>query len=249
MKWLLLFALLLSACSPAPETDIPPIKVSSKPDKATVKDSLTVDQWEERFQQVHGSAFDPLSRLDREKMAMLKGEAAVKESLTTPTPEKSSVVGDRQAILDVGRKLVGQSETHGANRSPVIDAMNRLTGVPMGSPYCASFNAWCYFEGNAPSGWPKSAWSPDWVRSPTWTAAKGGKPPKPADAFGIYFASKSRVAHTGLIETWGDASAVTIEGNTSPSAEFGAASDRDGDGIWRKRRLIRQIYAVRDWVE
>ena len=127
--------------------------------------------------------------------------------------------------------------------------MNRLTGVPMGSPYCASFNAWCYHEGGAPPGWPKSAWSPDWVRSPTWSATKGGRTPKPADAFGIYFASKGRVAHTGLIETWGDASAVTLEGNTSPGAEFGAASDRDGDGIWRKRRLIRQIYAVRRWVE
>lgn len=200
------------------------------------------DPWTARFQAVHGSVFDPHSRLDREKMAALKGET----SPPAPAPRWSV---DRQAILEAGRRLVGQTETHGANRSPVIDAMNRLTGVPMGSPYCASFNAWCYQEGGAPPGWPKSAWSPDWVRSATWTAAKGGRTPKPADAFGIYFASKGRVAHTGLIETWGEASAVTLEGNTSPSAEFGAASDRDGDGIWRKRRLIRQIHSVRDWVE
>ncbi len=155
----------------------------------------------------------------------------------------------RERVLTVARSLVGQTEKGGANRSEVIDAMNRLTGVPLGSPYCASFNAWCYTHGEAPPGWPKSAWSPDWVRSPTWRVASGGVTPEPGDAFGVWFSSKGRVAHTGLIESWGEASAVTLEANTSPSAEFGANADRDGDGIWRKRRLRRQIHSARRWLD
>jgi hypothetical protein len=42
---------------------------------------------------------------------------------------------------------------------------------------------------------------------------------------------------------------VTVEGNTSPDAAPGSAADRNGDGVWSKRRLIRQIFAVRDWME
>ncbi|HWL50800.1 MAG TPA: CHAP domain-containing protein [Chthoniobacteraceae bacterium] len=245
MKWFALVPVcFLAACSPGPETDVAP------PVKPTVKDAPAADPWPDRFRQVHGTVYDAASRVDREKMAVLKGESVVKESLTTPTVRKSLIVADRQTILDVGRKLVGTTEKTGKNDGPVIEAIQKSVGIQSpGDPYCAAFNYWCYQQAGHGSLAPRSGWSPDWVRSPTWTTAKGGRTPKPADAFGIYFASKKRVAHTGLIETWGDSSAVTLEGNTSPSAEFGAASDRDGDGIWRKRRLIRQIYAVRDWVE
>lgn len=128
--------------------------------------------------------------------------------------------------------------------------MNRLTGVPLGSPYCASFNAYVYDQAGIAKGrFPLSAWSPAWVARPTWTKASGGTTPKPADAFGIYFKNLGRVAHTGLIERWEDRSAVTLEANTSPSAEFGAAADRDGDGFHRKRRLHSQIYAIRNWLD
>ncbi len=237
-------ALLLAACSPAPETEV---RLALEPGPTPTP---AEDPWLSRFRQVHGGTFDPGSRVDRQKMAALKGETPAPASASAPpvaaTVKDSLTV--REEILAVARKLVGQTETGGSNRSPLIDKMNRLTGVALGSPYCASFNAWCYSEADAPGKWPKSAWSPDWVRSPTWTSAKGGKTPRAADAFGIWYASKGRIAHTGLVESWGASSAVTLEGNTSPSAEFGAATDRDGDGIWRKRRLVRQIHSVRSWL-
>lgn len=241
-------ALFLSACSPAPETDVsppaPPISGSSSPNL------------EDQFRRIHGSAYDPNSRLDREKMTALQGKEKPSEvSVSDRGPEgvPPATVKDsltvRNSIIAVARPLIGQTETHGSNRSPIIDKMNKLTGVPMGSPYCASFNAWVYAEAGAPGSWPKSAWSPDWVKNPTWTAAKGGKEPLPGDAFGIWFSSKGRIAHTGIIESWGKTSSITIEGNTSPSAEFGSSSDRDGDGIWRKRRFNYQIHSARDWID
>jgi hypothetical protein len=137
-------------------------------------------------------------------------------------------------------------ETDGPNRSKVIDAMNRLTGAEMGSPWCASFNAYVYDLAKIPKGWPRSAWSPDWVKDPTWTRAKGGDTPKPGDSFGIYFSSKGRVAHTGLIESWGD-SVLSLEGNTGPTGSVGE-KDRNGEGSFRKRRLKEQIHSVRNWI-
>jgi hypothetical protein len=74
--------------------------------------------------------------------------------------------------------------------------------------------------------------------------------PLPADSFGVFFPSKKRVAHTGLVELWGTGRAVkTIEANTSPDAVPGSAADRDGGGIYRKIRLKAQIYSVRKWID
>ncbi len=174
-------------------------------------------------------------------------EAASASPMPSPIVEEP-VRPDRQTILTVGRKLIGTTEATGKNDGPVIEAIQKAAGIGKGDPYCAAFNYWCYREADAAAYVPRSGWSPDWVSKPTWRQGNG-RTPRPADAFGIWFSSKGRVAHTGLIEDWGESSAVTIEANTSPSAEFGAAGDRDGDGIWRKRRLIRQIYAVRDWIE
>jgi hypothetical protein len=118
----------------------------------------------------------------------------------------------------------------------------------MGSPWCASFNAYVYDKAKVPKGWPKSAWSPDWVKNPTWTRAKGGQTPKPGDSFGIYFQSKGRVAHTGLIESWTSKEVTTLEGNTGPTGSIGA-KDRDGDGSYKKWRDPAQIHSVRSWVD
>ena len=74
-----------------------------------------------------------------------------------------------------------------------------------------------------------------------------GLPVKVASTFGIFFKSKGRVAHTGLIEKWGESSAITIEANTSPSATSG--DQRNGDGVWRKKRLKASLYKTKDWIQ
>lgn len=73
--------------------------------------------------------------------------------------------------------------------------------------------------------------------------------PRPGDAWGIYFPSKGRVAHTGMVEQWGNKVVTTIEANTSPEAVAGSAADRNGDGVWRKKRLKNQLFSARDWLD
>lgn len=216
------------------------------------------------FLRQHGTAYDPLSRVSRAKMQSIIDRHPAPGPLANPSPApKAPVVVStpvklpdptpapverRRRVIQIAESLVGQKETHGSNRSPLIDKMNSLTGVPLGSPWCASFNAYIYHEAGVPRslGWPLSAWSPSWVVRPTWTRAKGGKDPLPGAAFGIYYQNLKRIGHTGLIESWG-ASVVTIEGNTGPSGSIGNA-DRDGDGSYKKRRLRSQIHSARDWL-
>jgi hypothetical protein len=158
-------------------------------------------------------------------------------------------MGPRERVLSIATKLLGTTEATGKNDGPVIESILASTGNRRGEPYCAAFNYYCYQQAGVGDRVPRSAWSPDWVSKPTWTQARGGPAPQPADSFGIYFPSKGRVAHTGLVRTWGEKVLTTIEANTSPEAAPGTAADRDGGGIWSKRRLVKQIFATKNWID
>ncbi len=157
-------------------------------------------------------------------------------------------VGTRERIGFVAASLVGTLEATGRNDGPVVEAILASTGNRRGDPWCGSANRYIYDLSGFRQAGPRSAWSPDWVRSPTWTAKTGGLTPLPGDAFGIWFPSKGRIAHTGLVKAWGTI-VLTWEGNTSPDAAPGSPADRDGGGYWSKRRLKKQIHSVRDWIK
>ncbi len=74
-------------------------------------------------------------------------------------------------------------------------------------------------------------------------AYKKNNIPLKADVFFIWFAEKKRVAHTGFIDRWNQTFAITVEGNTNQ------AGSREGDGVYKKRRLKRQIYAVCNYID
>jgi hypothetical protein len=180
-------------------------------------------------------------------LASLAGQGTSSPSpAATPAPAASP--SPRERIVAEGIKLIGTTEATGKNDGAAVDRILGSVGLAgSGAPWCAAANRYVYDQAGLRDVGPRSAWSPDWVASPTWTKAKGGKTPLPGDAWGIYFSSKGRVAHTGLVEKWGT-TVVTLEGNTSPDAVAGSAADRDGGGFHRKRRLQSQIYSVRSWL-
>lgn len=147
----------------------------------------------------------------------------------------------REEVIKEARSLVGIREKTGNNDGEVVEKILASTGNKKGEPWCASFNYYVYSRARLGGVVPRSAWSPDWVRNPSWIN-DSGTTPLPADTFGIYFPSKGRVAHTGIIESWGKKWVTTIEGNTN------LAGSREGDGVYRKCRLRSQIYSVRSWL-
>lgn len=125
--------------------------------------------------------------------------------------------------------------------------MLTLTGVPCGLYYCAAYNAYCYTVNEVPN--PKSAWSPNWGLDKH-TIWQKGQPIRAAlvklrspDVFTIYYQSKGRIAHTGMIYYATLDYVITLEGNT------GEAGSRNGDGFYIKKRRWDQIYRITSYIK
>ena len=161
-----------------------------------------------------------------------------------PVPSIIATSPDRVNVLRVASGEVGTRERTGNNDGPVEKYLNAV-GAAKGAPYCAAFVAWV---GNKALGnrspFPMSAWSPDMVKGGTSKIESA----RPGDTFGIYFPAKGRVAHTGFIERREGNFLVTIEANTSASAASGSAADREGEGVYRKRRHVQTVRAVKSWL-
>ena len=141
---------------------------------------------------------------------------------------------------------VGIRERTGSNDGKEVESYLKSVGLSKGNPWCAAFLHWT-FEQSGIKGTPRSGYSPSWFPTSK-TIFQRGKidklVPGPADVFGIWFESKKRIAHVGFIDQWDDgAYCMTVEGNTN------GVGSREGDGVYRKRRLKSQIYKVSRWVK
>lgn len=139
---------------------------------------------------------------------------------------------------------IGVREQSNRNDGDRVEEYLAYTANRKGEPWCASFVCWAL--GKAGISNPRSAWSPDllppsrYVWKNSWQKSK--RLPQSGDVFGIWFSDKGRVAHCGFIDAWSNSYVFTVEGNTN---EIGS---REGDGVYRKRRLKSSLYAVADWV-
>lgn len=91
------------------------------------------------------------------------------------------------------------------------------------------------------------AWSPCWFRSEkiVWTQGDKLDRLKKGMTFGLYFKSKGRIAHMGMIlyVDVDDDYLVVSEGNTN------VAGGRDGDGVHIRKRSPKEIHIVSDWIK
>lgn len=165
---------------------------------------------------------------------------------------------DRQVVLEkidgVYTSQIGMRELTGHNDGVMVEQYLAVTGFPKGNAWCAAFISWTFeraaSELKVAIKTPKSAWSPSWFPpgKVIYTKSVVTVPlkvlPQRADVFGIYFPKLNRIGHVGFIDEWPphDNYAITVEGNTNN------AGSREGDGVYRKRRLKENIYKVSRWV-
>lgn len=154
----------------------------------------------------------------------------------------------RDEVEAIFLSQVGVKEATGKNDGKEVEAYLAATGLTKGNPWCAAFCAWCLDQASVPN--PHSAYSPDWFRSRVIYSLSVSRQnnsskaqPQQGDIFGIYFSSMGRVAHVGFVHEWGNTWIQTVEGNSNDDGS------RDGDGVYRKRRLKSQIYAVSSWID
>ncbi|NOS94542.1 MAG: hypothetical protein HOP30_21740 [Cyclobacteriaceae bacterium] len=147
---------------------------------------------------------------------------------------------------------IGVRELTGRNDGARVEEYLAVTGFKKGNAWCAAFIAWSLERTSSDLHvlikHPKSAWAPSWFPPAKTIYVKADKyrnvKPDRADVFGIYYAKDNRIGHVGFIDQWppNQDYAITVEGNTN------TAGSREGDGVYRKRRLKQNIYKVSRWV-
>lgn len=140
---------------------------------------------------------------------------------------------------------IGVRELTGKNDGKRVETYLASVGHKKGAPWCAAFVSWVFKTSGVQA--VKSAWSPDWFPSSKTIFTKGknnNKIPEAADVFGLWFNNLNRIAHVGFIHEWQTSTsfAITVEGNTNDGGS------RDGDGVYKKRRLKNQIYKISRWI-
>ena len=142
----------------------------------------------------------------------------------------------KNAIISIAQSQIGVREATGKNDGLNVAQYLAYTGEQKGAPWCAAFVSWVF--GRAGFGQPKTAWSPA-----LFPLQKRTTNIQPATVFGIYFPALKRIAHCGFVERLEGHWIITIEGNTN------VAGSREGDGVYRKRRLLNTVKYFADWTK
>jgi hypothetical protein len=150
--------------------------------------------------------------------------------------KKAASCAVKNAIIAIAQSQIGVREATGKNDGLNVAQYLAYTREQKGAPWCAAFVSWVF--GRAGFGQPKTAWSPS-----LFPLQKRTTDIQPATVFGIYFPALQRIAHCGFVERLDGHWIITIEGNTN------VAGSREGDGVYRKRRLVNTIRYFADWTK
>ena len=139
---------------------------------------------------------------------------------------------------------IGVRET-GFNKGKRVEEYLRAANLGPGNAWCAAFITWTFKQVGIKA--VISGYSPNWFQSNVVYKRDDNinrhYSPEIGDVFGLYFESKKRIAHVGFIDKQEGNYYITVEGNTNE------AGSREGDGVYRKRRHIKTIYAISRWIK
>jgi hypothetical protein len=147
------------------------------------------------------------------------------------------------AVVRAAQGEIGIKEVR-ENAGPRVDAYNRYTGVK-DAPWCASFASFCFYKAGFQQ--PRTAWSPALFpreRCVEFTPLRLGNSGLAAGrVMGIYYPSKGRIAHCGIVTGIDGDWVFSVEGNTNDDG------GNEGDGVYAKKRHRRTIAKYADWIK
>ncbi len=149
----------------------------------------------------------------------------------------------RKCVKELYNSQIGVREIGGSNKGPHVEMYLKSVGLAPGHAYCAAFVSWVYQ--NADVQTPLSGWVPSYALKSKRIYHRGKeeyKTPQCGDVFMIWYSKLNRPAHMGFVDQWGKQWVTTVEANTNTNGS------RDGDGVYRKRRLKKQVWAVSDFI-
>lgn len=143
-------------------------------------------------------------------------------------------------VIDTALSQIGVREATGKNDGTQVEKYLKSCNLGKGYAWCAAFITWCYQVNKVKA--KTTAWAPAWFTPASkviYTRANGGLQPKRGDVFGLWI--NNRIGHVGFIYKWDAKFVTTIEGNTNE------AGSREGDGVYKKKRLTKQVHIVSRW--
>ena len=160
--------------------------------------------------------------------------------------EPNNYVEERMCLKSTYESQIGVREATGNNDGFDVEKYLASTQLGKGYAWCAAFVNWNYQECDLPAPSKGQAWVPSWFPKSKLIYVRGefsSLNPQPGDLIGIWYSKKNRLAHIGIYDHEDDKYYYTVEGNTNK------AGSREGDGVYRKRRIKRQVLSISSWIE
>lgn len=151
----------------------------------------------------------------------------------------TSAFGQRNRIIKIAYSQLGVHEATGNNDGIAVEKYLRSCGLGKGYPWCAAYVNWVFKEADL-NGPRYPARAASWFNQ--YLVAKAYA--QPSDLGALYYRRLGRIGHIFIIDRSPPGQYFfTIEGNTNK------AGSREGDGVYRKRRLKKQTYKISRWVK
>jgi len=149
----------------------------------------------------------------------------------------------RLCLQNSYKAYIGVREETGHNDGSLIELFIENAGFARNSqiPWCAAMVNTVLLNCDINLNLKAPAYVPSYFTEKTLIYERGKinkRPPLPGDVIGIWFESKQRLAHIGFWDSQDGDMVITVEGNTNE------AGSREGDGVYRKRRIERQIHSI-----
>lgn len=141
----------------------------------------------------------------------------------------------RKKLLCIAAAEIGVREKTGNNDGDRVEEYLKTVNLKKGNPWCAAFVSWVFAKAGYAA--PRTAWSPA-----LFISSVQSKKIQSGNVFAIYIPRLNRIGHVGIVERKDGDWLIAIEGNTN------SEGSREGDGVYRKRRHLRTIYAYADWI-
>jgi hypothetical protein len=144
----------------------------------------------------------------------------------------------RPAVVDTAMQEVGEKEAEGPNEGPAIRRYMAAVNLSDGYPWCAGFIRWALDRAGASYPDVRSAVATEYITDRSIEARKvlRGAKKVPAGSLNIHRRGDTWKGHIEILtRRWRGKCGTTIGGNTSPGK---TGSQRDGDGVWPRKRCI-----------
>lgn len=155
-----------------------------------------------------------------------------------------------QCLVGTALGEVGTME-EGNNAGAQVEQYLGSVGLGPGYPWCAAFVHWTHRQcGIAPLPARPFAAAAAWDERPVWRPSGWSPETDPytpisedGDVFTLWYNNLGRIGHCGIIMDEDKDYVTTIEGNT------GSGGEREGQGVYKRKRLKKSLHSVARWWE